>query len=132
MSQVRGVRGAIDVTQDDVEIVLAATRQLLQELMAANPLLRTEDLASVIFTVTEDLVSVYPAQAARQIGWSQVPMMCAREIPVPGSLPRCVRVLMHWNTEIPQYQVKHVYLGGAARLRPDLVSGNITKEEQAL
>jgi chorismate mutase len=82
--------------------------------------------------VTEDLVSVYPAQAARQMGWSQVPMMCAREIPVPGSLPRCIRVLMHWNTEIPQHQVKHIYLGGAARLRPDLVSGNTTKEEQAL
>jgi chorismate mutase len=117
---VRGVRGATVVDQDQPEAVLTATQVLLQSLLQANPELKPADLASAFFTVTEDLVSVYPARAARQIGWSQVPLMCMREIPVPGGLPRCIRVLIHWNTDLPQEAIHHVYLGAAASLRPDL------------
>jgi chorismate mutase len=83
--------------------------------------MRTEDLASILFTVSEDLDAVYPAQAARQIEWSGVPLICAREIPVPGGLPNCVRVLIHWNTDLPQSDIQHIYLEDAARLRPDWV-----------
>jgi chorismate mutase len=82
--------------------------------------LQTEDIASAWFTVSDDIVSAYPALAARQIGWDQVPMMCAREIPVPEGLPLCIRVLIHWNTDREQRAVKHVYLREAAKLRPDL------------
>jgi chorismate mutase len=81
-----------------------------------------EDVASALFTVTDDLVSTFPAQAARQMGWGLVPMMCAREIPVPGSLRRVIRVLVHWNTELKQNEVTHVYLRDAVKLRPDLVA----------
>ena len=88
---VRGLRGAIDVSQDQAEEVLAATQELLEAILLANPALNPADVASVLFTVTEDLQSVYPAQAARLMGWRNVPLMCAREIPVPGKLPRCIR-----------------------------------------
>jgi chorismate mutase len=91
-------------------------------LLKANPTLRLQDLASVVFTVTPDLSSVYPAKAARELGWNEVPLLCTCEIPVPGGLPRIVRVLAHWNTEIPQRSIKHVYLGEAVRLRPDLAA----------
>ena len=119
---VRGVRGAIDVPVDESEAILRATRMLLESLLEANPALKPQDLASVIFTVTPDLCSAYPAEAARQLDWSEVPLLCTREIPVPGGLPRIVRVLAHWNTELPQNAIKHIYLGEAARLRPDLTS----------
>ena len=117
---VRGIRGAIVVDQDQSETVLAATRELLQAICAANPLLQPDDLASAIFTVTGDLTSIYPAQAARQLGWVHVPLLSAREIDVPGGMPRCIRVLLHWNTDLPQTEIQHVYLGAAASLRPDL------------
>jgi chorismate mutase len=117
---IRGVRGAITVRHDEPEEVLAATRALLDAMLEANPGLRPEDLASALFTLTGDLCSVHPAKAARQIGWTEVPLMCAAEIDVPGSLPRCIRVLLHWNTDVPQSQVRHVYLKEAASLRPDL------------
>ena len=84
--------------------------------------MRTDDIASALFTVTDDLASTFPAQGARQMGWGLVPMMCAREIPVPGSLPRVIRVLVHWNTELAQNQITHVYLRDAVKLRPDLVA----------
>src|SRR5512139_1292298 len=96
---VRGIRGAIDVVNDSPENVLSAVCELLEAILLANPALKPADLASVLFTVTDDLLSVFPAQAARQMGWGDVPLMCAREIPVPGGLPRCVRVLLHWNTD---------------------------------
>ncbi len=118
---VRGIRGATVVEHDDPEEVLAATRELLDALLKANPSLNLVDLASAFFTVTGDLCSAYPARAARQLGWDDVPLMCALEIPVPGSLPRCIRILLSWNTDLPQAAVRHVYLGGAASLRPDLV-----------
>jgi len=117
---IRGVRGAATVARDQADLILEATRGLLLAIAAANPSLKPEDVASVFFTMTEDLSSAFPAQAARQIGWSDVPLMCAREIPVPESLQRVVRVLIHWNTDLPSNQIKHVYLGEAVQLRPDL------------
>ncbi len=118
---VRGIRGATSVEQDQTDEILAATRELLLAIQEANLSLQAEDLASAIFTVSDDLRSVYPAQAARQLGWVQVPLLCTREIPVPGELPHCIRVLLHWNTDLPQSAIQHVYLRAAASLRPDLV-----------
>lgn len=119
---VRGIRGATTVNEDQAEQVLAATQELLEAMLAANPGMQTDEIASVLFTVTEDLCSAFPALAARRIGWDSVPMTCAREIPVPGSLPRCIRVLLHWNTTTPQSAIRHSYLRNAVKLRPDLVS----------
>lgn len=118
----RGIRGATTVPADDPDLILAATRELLEEILAENADMRPEDIASAFFTVTEDLASTFPAQAAREMGWSLVPMLCAREIPVPDSLPRVIRVLVHWNTEVPQDEITHVYLREAIQLRPDLVA----------
>lgn len=118
----RGIRGATTVTEDDVDLILQATRELLEAIVKENADMKPEDIGSAIFTVTDDLSATFPAQAARQMGWSMVPMMCAREIPVPGSLPKAIRVLVHWNTETPQSQIKHVYLRDAVKLRPDLVA----------
>lgn len=119
---VRGVRGATTAEADTPESILAETRRLLEAILNANPSLLPADLASAWFTVTPDLTTAYPARAAREIGWTMVPMMCAQEIPVPGGLPRCIRVLLHWNTEIPASEIHHVYLGQAASLRPDWVN----------
>ncbi len=119
---IRGVRGATTVAADQPDLILEATRELLEAILKENDGMTPEDVGSAIFTVTEDLASTFPAQAARQMGWSMVPMMCAREIPVPGSLPKAIRVLVHWNTETPQNEIKHVYLRDAVRLRPDLVA----------
>ncbi len=117
---VRGIRGAITVPADRPEAIVDATRELLQAILVQNEALRAEDIASVFFTVTEDLTSAFPAQAARELGWQHVPMLCAREIPVPDSLPRVIRVLIHWNTNLPQHAIRHVYLRQAILLRPDL------------
>ena len=119
---IRGIRGATTVAEDEPEMILQATRELLEANIKENAGMKPEDVGSAIFTVTEDLASTFPAQAARQMGWSMVPMMCAREIPVPGSLPKAIRVLVHWNTETPQGVIKHVYLRDAVKLRPDLVA----------
>lgn len=119
---IRGIRGATTVPADEPDLILQATRELLEAILAENEDMRPEDIASAVFTVTEDLASTFPAQAARQMGWGLVPMLCAREIPVPNSLPRVVRVLVHWNTEMPQDRINHVYLRDAVRLRPDLIS----------
>lgn len=118
----RGVRGATTVHEDQADQLLPATQELLEAILAANPGMQTDDIASVLFTVTNDISSAFPALAARRIGWDSVPMVCAREIPVPGSLPRCIRVLLHWNTDLPQRDVRHIYLREAVRLRPDLAS----------
>jgi chorismate mutase len=119
---IRGIRGAITVTADEPELILQATRELLEEILAENEGMRPEDVASAIFTVTDDLASTFPAQGARQMGWGLVPMLCAREIPVPDSLPRVIRVLVQWNTDLPQDRITHVYLRDAVKLRPDLVA----------
>ena len=119
---IRGIRGAPTVTADQPDLILQATRELLEEMLTENEGMQPEDVASAVFTVTDDLSSTFPAQAARQMGWDLVPMLCAREIPVPDSLPRVIRVLVHWNTELPQNQITHVYLRDAVKLRPDLVA----------
>lgn len=118
----RGIRGATTVIADEPELILQATRELLEEIIEENDEMKPEDIASILFTVTDDLASIFPAQAARQMGWGLVPMMCAREIPVPGSLQKVIRVLVHWNTETPQSEIKHVYLRDAVKLRPDLIA----------
>ena len=117
---IRGVRGATIAREDQPEAILSATSELLLEMLRLNQPLRSEDIASAFFTVTDDLRSTFPAAAARQIGWEAVPLMCTQEIPVPGSQPRCIRVLLHWNTTLDQSEIRHVYLGAAAGLRPDL------------
>lgn len=117
----RGVRGATTVDSNEREAILTATRQLLALMIRRNEIER-EDIASVIFTVTKDLDAEFPALAARQLGWSGVPLLCGYEISVPGSLPLCVRVLVHWNTEKGPNEVHHVYAREAERLRPDLES----------
>ena len=122
VSTVRGIRGATTVDLDQPDLILAATQELLEAMIVANPGMQPEDVASAFFTVTDDLSSVHPALAARKMGWSHVPMMCAREIPVPGSLPRCIRVLVHWNTGNGQKEIKHAYLHEAVKLRPDLLN----------
>jgi len=119
---IRGIRGATTVTADEPELILQATRELLEEILAENEGMTPEDVASAIFTVTDDLASTFPAQGARQMGWGLVPMLCAREIPVPNSLSRVIRVLVHWNTDLAQDQITHVYLREAVKLRPDLVA----------
>jgi chorismate mutase len=119
---IRGIRGATTVTADEPELILQATRELLEEILAENEGMQPEDVASAIFTVTDDLASTFPAQGARQMGWGLVPMLCGREIPVPNSLPRVIRVLVQWNTNIPQNEITHVYLRDAVKLRPDLVA----------
>lgn len=120
----RGIRGATTVAMDSKENVLMATRELLNSILDANPDLKPGDIASAFFTVTEDILSVYPALAARQLGWDQVPLMCAREISVTGGLPLCIRVLILWNTIKVQPEIKHIYLREAIELRPDLYQGH--------
>ena len=117
----RGIRGAITVVENDADMILAATRELLQAIIAANGV-QEKDVASVLFTVTTDLDAVYPAVAARQLGWTHTALMCAQEMDVRGSLPRCIRVLVHWNTEREIDEIQHVYLHDACRLRPDWAS----------
>lgn len=120
---VRGIRGATSVAADIKEEVLNATRELLVELLRANGLENSfEEIASAVFTTTRDLTSAFPAESARALGMSAVPLLCASEIPVADSLPRCVRVLLHVNTDKTQAEMVHVYLRDAKRLRPDVKS----------
>jgi len=115
----RGVRGATTVLHNDRSEILEATRQLLALIIRQNGI-QPEDVASVIFTVTSDLDAEFPALAARQLGWMDVPLICTHEISVPGSLPKCVRILMHWNTDKKQSEIQHAYIREAVKLRPDL------------
>jgi chorismate mutase len=116
----RGIRGATDVEANDASAIVAATRELLERIVAANGV-AVEDLASVTFAVTPDLDAVYPAQAAREMGWVNTPLLCLQDMTVTDNLPRCIRVLLHWNTDRPADHIRHVYLGKARALRPDLV-----------
>lgn len=113
----RGIRGATTVEHNDREEILAATTELLQRLIHENDL-RAEDVASAIFTVTADLDAEFPALAARSLGWTEVALMCAREIPVPGSLSKCIRILVHVNTMRSAAEIQHIYIRGAVDLRP--------------
>lgn len=118
---VRGIRGATTCARDEAAEILAATEELLREIVASNDL-RTDDIASALFTVTPDLIAEFPAAAARRIGWTLVPLLNFTEIGVPGRLERCIRVLVHVNTERAQNEIVHVYLREARSLRPDLVN----------
>jgi chorismate mutase len=119
VSWVRGIRGAITVERDDAALLLDATERLLREIVAENGI-DSGDVASALFTLTPDLVSQFPALAARRMGWTLVPLLNFTEVAVPGSLPRCVRVMLHINTDKRQDEIVHVYLDGARVLRPDL------------
>ena len=114
------LRGATTVERNKSEEILDATEILMREIMARNALV-PEDVVSCLFTLTDDLDAQFPAVAARQLGFDQVPLMCAREVPVPGSLPRVIRVLMHYYAA-DIHVAKHVYLGEARKLRMDLES----------
>ena len=114
------LRGATTVERNSSEEILDATETLMREIMSRN-VLEPADVVSCLFTLTEDLDAQFPAVAARQLGFAQVPLMCAREVPVPGSLPRVIRVLMHYYAA-EDHVAKHVYLGEARRLRMDLES----------
>lgn len=112
----RGVRGAITVEKNTKAEVLAATKELLEKLVAANGI-KSEDVASALFSTTPGLDAAFPAEAARGLGWNETPLLCMQEIPVPGGLANCVRVLIHLNTERSQKEMKHLYLRGAEILR---------------
>ena len=117
----RGIRGAITVDNNDREEILAATTELLSLMVHENNV-RTEDIASASFTLTDDLDAVFPALAARQIGWNEVPLICMREIPVPDSLEKCIRVLLLVNTTCSASEIEHIYMRKAISLRPEFVS----------
>ncbi len=114
----RGVRGATTVRDSSREQILTATAELLERMVRANGI-EQGDVASAVFTTTRDLTAEYPALAARLMGWRDVALLCGHEMAVPGGLDRCVRVLLHWNTMLSASEIEHVYIHGAANLRPD-------------
>ena len=116
---VRAVRGAIQVDEDDRDAILEATAELVSAVITRNDL-TTDDVISVLFTVTPDLTTEFPALAARKLGFHAVPLMCATEIPVKGAMPRVVRLMAHVETDRPRSEIQHVYLRGAAALRMDI------------
>jgi chorismate mutase len=116
---VRAVRGAIQIELDERQAILDGATQLVTEVMARNEI-EPDELISILFTATPDLKAEFPAYAARQLGLTDVPLMCATEIAVPGALPRTLRLLAHFDTELRRADIRHVYLGGAAALRTDL------------
>ncbi|MCC7363583.1 MAG: chorismate mutase [Dehalococcoidia bacterium] len=118
---VRGVRGATTVNKNTREEIIDAARELISAMVAANDIV-TDDIASAIFTTTPDLNAEFPAVAARQLGWTSVPLLCGHEMGVPGSLPLCLRILLHLNTDKAAHDIHHVYIRGASVLRPDLSS----------
>jgi chorismate mutase len=119
--RVRAARGAIVVMHDESELVLDATERLLATVLERNTV-EQDDVISVLFTVTDDLRSAFPAEAARRMGLGRVPLMCAREIPVRGSMPSVIRLLAHFHSERTLDEIAHVYLDGAESLRDDLDS----------
>ncbi|MCU0846250.1 MAG: chorismate mutase [Spirochaetes bacterium] len=123
---VRGVRGATTVERNDRDEILERTGELLRALVERNGI-APDDIASAVFSVTGDIDAEFPAVAARRLGWIYTPLMCTREIPVPGSLPRCIRVLLHVNTDRPQQDIIHLYLREARKLRPDLDTGDVDR-----
>ncbi|MBA2683369.1 MAG: chorismate mutase [Gemmatimonadota bacterium] len=115
----RAIRGATTVDSDTPDEIRHATRELLETIVARNGI-TSADVVSAIFTVTHDLTSEFPAHAARELGWLDVPLLCTLEIPVPGSLPKCIRVLLHVQSPATRAEIRHVYLHAARTLRPDL------------
>jgi len=118
---VRAVRGATTVLADDPAEIRAAVTELLEHLLDENDL-APADLISAVFTATPDLVSEFPAHAARMLGWNDIPLLCAQELPVAGALPRCIRVLVHAETRRKRTEIRHVYLRDAILLRADLLA----------
>lgn len=116
--RLHALRGAISVERDEPDAILQSTTELMSAILERN-LLSPEQVVSCIFTVTDDLTAEFPAVAARALGFEEVPLLCAREIPVPGSLPRVIRVLIHYYAG-DRHESKHVYMGEAAALRTDL------------
>ncbi|MDH6671875.1 chorismate mutase [Paenibacillus sp. LBL] len=120
----RGIRGATTVTQNDEQEIVQETLRLLEEMVRRNEL-QPEYISNIWITMTQDLDAAFPAKAIRQLeGWDLVPLMCSVEIPVQGSLPRCIRFMVQVNTDKSQSEIKHVYLNEAKRLRPDLSGSN--------
>jgi len=119
---VRGIRGATSVQQDTPDQIRAAARELMEEILRRNQIFDFDDVISAVFTTTADLTAAFPAEAARAMGMNFVPLLCAQEIPVPGSMPRCLRILLHVNSDRSPRDIEHVYLHDAQRLRPDLRS----------
>jgi chorismate mutase len=115
----RGIRGATTVDNDTVDDILRASKELLQMMIDANGV-KPEDVACAIFTTTSDLDAAFPATAARQLGWTDVPLMCSKEIDVPGSLKGCIRILILYNTEKSADDIVHIYVKGASDLRSGL------------
>jgi chorismate mutase len=117
---IRGVRGAVTVEENNEAEIIEATGMLIREMIQKNNI-EAEDVASVFISVTEELTAAFPAKAMRSLeGWTYVPVMCMREIPVEGSLLKCIRVMMHVNSDSPQQNIHHIYLRDAVQLRPDL------------
>jgi chorismate mutase len=116
---VRGIRGATTAETNSAEAILDATRELLVEMARANGV-APHEVAAAFFAATPDLTAAYPAEAARRLGWTAVPLLSFADIDVPGALGRCIRVLLLWNTSRAQDEIVHVYLRGATGLRPDL------------
>ena len=119
---VRGIRGATSVDADVPEQIREATRELIEEILKRNEITDFDDVISAVFTTTQDLVSAFPAEAARHIGMTTVPLLCALEIPVAGSMQKCIRILLHVNSERKPAEIEHVYLREAEKLRPDMKS----------
>ncbi|MGD0882254.1 MAG: chorismate mutase [Acidimicrobiales bacterium] len=118
-STLRAIRGATTVDEDTPEAIGSRVVTLLESIMARNGLVE-DDIVSILFTATEDIVSIFPATAARTMGLGAVPLICARELAIVGSVPQCIRVMLHVTTERPRDQIHHVYLEGAQGLRDDL------------
>lgn len=121
----RGIRGATTVTRNDEQEIMQESLRLLEEMVKRNDL-QPEYISNIWITMTQDLDAAFPAKAIRQLeGWDLVPLMCSVEIPVKGSLPRCIRFMVQVNTEKSQSEIKHVYLNEAKRLRPDLTESGV-------
>jgi chorismate mutase len=123
MMKFRGVRGATTAEANTAEAILSATQELIEAMIQENEI-DEEDVASVIITTTPDLNACYPAKAARDLGWRRTALMGCQEIDHPEGIPRCIRVLIHWNTLKTLDDIKHVYMEGALALRPDLYPDN--------
>ena len=128
---VRGIRGATTAAANTREAIVAATRELLEHLIAANDL-HPADIASAYFTMTPDLDAAFPASAARALGWNDVALLDAQAPRVTGDLDKCIRVLIHWNTERTEHEIRHVYLREARLLRPDRARSNTETEGKVI
>ena len=126
--KVRGIRGAITVSKDTEEEIMRATTELLEEMIEANDL-QEEHTASIFFSLTDDLSSTFPAVAARELGWNHAALFCCQELAIDDSLNKCIRILIHYNTDKELREVNHIYLKKAKELRPDLVKGGVEEDE---